>query len=424
MLYGTVNIRDKLWNVSVATTPGELAQGLGGLAGMPAGSGMLFDLSIPVSYIAIDMSRMLFPLDIVFMGSDGRVLGVMTGVYPGETGVTFASDMGIRYFLEVNNGETAGIVPGEVATITISSPVTNWTSMFSAMMPMIMIVMMMGMLIPIIRGMFEKPKEKRLELSPQTTKPRSTPPWRPEAKRRVVLSSLIHDELTAAGLGYVAKEVSAIVEKRARDNEWLDLWDGTTFDRVGGYPEHIGLTVPRLIAAEIGIRTRLSYDQQVKIAEGIDEKLKVADTIVLDDGSTFQKSYVPVRKESLPQIRKSRCKVGDRIKSKVWSDVRGGHPWLTVKGIYTSKWMGKQVVELEVTDGIQTNRVFEDTIIDYESIPQGKVIPIKKSERKAGDLEYLADSPEFLALTITDIGYRDKIDNTFQEAIARAKGLK
>jgi len=37
------------------------------------------------------------------------------------------------------------------------------------------------------------------------------------------------------------------------------------------------------------------------------------------------------------------------------------------------------------------------------------------------ELEFLPDSPEFLAFTIDDIGCRDKIDNAFREAIARAK---
>ena len=37
-------------------------------------------------------------------------------------------------------------------------------------------------------------------------------------------------------------------------------------------------------------------------------------------------------------------------------------------------------------------------------------------------LKLLADSPEFLIQTIEDIGYRDKIDNTFKAAIARARG--
>jgi hypothetical protein len=52
------------------------------------------------------------------------------------------------------------------------------------------------------------------------------------------------------------------------------------------------------------------------------------------------------------------------------------------------------------------------------------VIPAEKRPRREGDLEYLADSPEFLTQTIEAIGYRDKLDSTFQEAIARAKGLR
>ncbi len=36
-------------------------------------------------------------------------------------------------------------------------------------------------------------------------------------------------------------------------------------------------------------------------------------------------------------------------------------------------------------------------------------------------LEYLADSPELLAWTIEDIGYRDRIDTAFTQAIARAR---
>lgn len=38
------------------------------------------------------------------------------------------------------------------------------------------------------------------------------------------------------------------------------------------------------------------------------------------------------------------------------------------------------------------------------------------------ELEFVADSPEFLAYTIDDIGYREKLDNAFKTAIARAKG--
>jgi hypothetical protein len=52
-----------------------------------------------------------------------------------------------------------------------------------------------------------------------------------------------------------------------------------------------------------------------------------------------------------------------------------------------------------------------------------RVIPVDARHRKRTDLEYLADSPEFLTQTIDAIGYRDRLDSTFQRAIARAKGL-
>jgi hypothetical protein len=50
-----------------------------------------------------------------------------------------------------------------------------------------------------------------------------------------------------------------------------------------------------------------------------------------------------------------------------------------------------------------------------------KLIPIGKAKQTTSDLEYLADSPEFLTQTIEDIGYRDKLDNAFKAAIARAR---
>jgi len=40
------------------------------------------------------------------------------------------------------------------------------------------------------------------------------------------------------------------------------------------------------------------------------------------------------------------------------------------------------------------------------------------------ELEFVSDSPEYLAYTIEDIGYRGKLDTAFQTAIARAKGLR
>lgn len=50
------------------------------------------------------------------------------------------------------------------------------------------------------------------------------------------------------------------------------------------------------------------------------------------------------------------------------------------------------------------------------------VIPEHRQKtRNKGDLEFLADSPEYLTQTIDAIGYRDRIDDAFQKAIRRAK---
>ena len=53
------------------------------------------------------------------------------------------------------------------------------------------------------------------------------------------------------------------------------------------------------------------------------------------------------------------------------------------------------------------------------------VIPTEpRRPRREKELEYFADSPEYLTQTIDNTGYRSKLDTTFQEAIARVKGLK
>jgi uncharacterized membrane protein (UPF0127 family) len=53
------------------------------------------------------------------------------------------------------------------------------------------------------------------------------------------------------------------------------------------------------------------------------------------------------------------------------------------------------------------------------------VIPEYKTKpRRNDELELLPDSPEFLAYTIDDIGFREIIDSAFREAIARARGVK
>jgi hypothetical protein len=53
------------------------------------------------------------------------------------------------------------------------------------------------------------------------------------------------------------------------------------------------------------------------------------------------------------------------------------------------------------------------------------VIPEHPLQPKHNDeLELLPDSPEFLAYTIDDIGFREIIDSAFREAISRARRLR
>jgi len=53
------------------------------------------------------------------------------------------------------------------------------------------------------------------------------------------------------------------------------------------------------------------------------------------------------------------------------------------------------------------------------------VVPAQPRRSKAkGELEFLPDSPEFLAYTLDDIGYRDKVDSAFLDAITRARGKR
>jgi len=480
-----VTIQNKQWNVGIAATPWELTQGLGGLPDMLAQSGMLFDMGL-LQTIQVTTVPMLFPLDVAFLSETLAITEIYRSIQPGYL-VTSTSPA--RYFLEVNSGELEGIDNGDIASVEVlESPLVisdsgDWMPTFMSFMSvMIMGMFMISVMRSLTKGISEVPEE-RPRLLPQVK----------HGEKEIVLSSLVLEELTAAGLGNLAKEISTVVERRSRDNSWLELWDGTTFDRAGGYLEHIGLTIPRLVVAETGIRTVLSYKECVAIGERLDGKLKAADSIVLDDGTIFQKSYVPVRNESLPQTAKSETQSKYAMEYRVeqnkpystWAIVEL-FPGGTVRSPFTTReeaikreeeigeYYGWKLMRVELTPA-------ETALLDNQRFPQrtaalaklkgydviyvhddgdltvrsrGKLYVVTtegqafkqqylphtrggeytepaasaglvagaKTQSKIDRLEYLADSPEFLTLTIADIGYRDKIDNAFQEAIARAKG--
>lgn len=110
----TITVGSNQWTITIARTTAELIAGLSGIASIPANTGILFDLGSDRDNIVINMSEMLFNLDIAFINSTSGVVGILRNVAPGD-GVTFdkGSGLGARYFLEVNAGEMVGLNIGD-----------------------------------------------------------------------------------------------------------------------------------------------------------------------------------------------------------------------------------------------------------------------------------------------------------------------
>ena len=109
----TVTIADKEWLASLADTPWELVQGLGGIPEMAPGTGMLFDLGFEQA-ITVTTEPMLFPLDIAFLSESLVVTEIYRNVQPGYH---VNSTLPARYFLEVNANELEGIDSGSQASV-------------------------------------------------------------------------------------------------------------------------------------------------------------------------------------------------------------------------------------------------------------------------------------------------------------------
>ena len=102
-----------------------------------------------------------------------------------------------------------------------------------------------------------------------------------------------------------------------------------------------------------------------------------------------------------------------------------------------NKETGKKIFEIDNAEGIsrfgskaQTRDQLEEMILlhleDIGLLSGGissAVIPTEEPPPPSprDEIEFVSDSPEFLAYTIEDIGYRDKLDQVFETAIAKAR---
>jgi uncharacterized membrane protein (UPF0127 family) len=99
--------------VELARTDAERAKGLMHRRELAPDAGMLF-LFDETSEHAFWMKNTLIPLDMIFIGDDGRVTGIVARAVPGDLRARSAGGPS-RYVLEVNGGwaEAHGVAPGD-----------------------------------------------------------------------------------------------------------------------------------------------------------------------------------------------------------------------------------------------------------------------------------------------------------------------
>ena len=101
------------FTVELATTPGQMEQGLMFRKSLPPDGGMLFDYRTP-SMASMWMKNTLIPLDMLFVDERGRVINIHERAVPGSLD-PIAAAAPARAVIELNGGTAArlGIRPGD-----------------------------------------------------------------------------------------------------------------------------------------------------------------------------------------------------------------------------------------------------------------------------------------------------------------------
>lgn len=100
---GLVTIGGKTIKVEMAQTLVERERGLSGKTILPEGTGMLFIFEKP-DYYGFWMKDMNFPIDIIWIGRDYKIVDVSADVSPSTFPKTFSPKEPVQYILEVNSG--------------------------------------------------------------------------------------------------------------------------------------------------------------------------------------------------------------------------------------------------------------------------------------------------------------------------------
>lgn len=92
------------FDFEVVASPEAREQGLSGRADVPHGYGMLFVFDQPGTY-GFWMKDMLVPIDIIWLASDGTIVGIEDSVSPSTYPTPFFPTSPVRLVLETRAGE-------------------------------------------------------------------------------------------------------------------------------------------------------------------------------------------------------------------------------------------------------------------------------------------------------------------------------
>lgn len=102
----TLTIGEAELRVEIADTPEARRTGLSDRTELPSDSGMLFVFDEPGLY-HFHMQDMQFPIDIIWMDEQKRVVDIAEDVAPESYPQTFGPSSSAQYVLEVNSGFSA-----------------------------------------------------------------------------------------------------------------------------------------------------------------------------------------------------------------------------------------------------------------------------------------------------------------------------
>ena len=96
----SLKIKDTVFKIAVVDDEKRMKKGLSGSPKLGKNKGLLFDFISP-QLVVMNMQKMAYPIDMIFIGEDRKVIDVRT-MRPGDI-QTSCDDC--RYVLEVNKGE-------------------------------------------------------------------------------------------------------------------------------------------------------------------------------------------------------------------------------------------------------------------------------------------------------------------------------